>query len=63
MLQQLNYQNIAADCGVSAIGMLPGSANFGHAFEHFIIQELIAYIGYNILAKTLEQKDCLIIDR
>lgn len=24
----------------------PGSADFGHAFEHFIIQELIAYIGY-----------------
>lgn len=93
----LNYQNIAADCGVSATtvkeyfsilsetmlgytlpayskvmkrrliqtpkfyffdvgivnyltkrrNMLPGSADFGHAFEHFIIQELIAYIGYN----------------
>jgi len=25
----------------------PGSADFGHAFEHFIIQELIAYLGYN----------------
>lgn len=24
----------------------PGSTDFGHAFEHFIIQELIAYIGY-----------------
>jgi predicted AAA+ superfamily ATPase len=24
-----------------------GSADFGHAFEHFIIQELIAYLGYN----------------
>ena len=24
----------------------PGSPEFGHAFEHFIIQELIAYIGY-----------------
>lgn len=24
----------------------PGSADFGHAFEHFIIQELIAYLGY-----------------
>lgn len=27
--------------------MLPGSTDFGHAFEHFIIQELIAYIGYS----------------
>lgn len=25
----------------------PGSADFGHAFEHLIIQELIAYLGYN----------------
>ena len=25
----------------------PGSADFGQAFEHFIIQELIAYLGYN----------------
>jgi predicted AAA+ superfamily ATPase len=24
-----------------------GSIDFGHAFEHFIIQELIAYLGYN----------------
>jgi len=24
-----------------------GSADFGQAFEHFIIQELIAYLGYN----------------
>ena len=24
-----------------------GSVDFGHAFEHFIIQELIAYLGYN----------------
>lgn len=27
--------------------LLPGSAEFGHAFEHFIIQEIIAYIGYS----------------
>ena len=27
--------------------ILPGSAEFGHAFEHFFIQELIAYLGYN----------------
>jgi uncharacterized protein len=25
---------------------LPGSEAFGHSFEHFIIQELIAYLGY-----------------
>ena len=25
----------------------PGSNDFGHAFEHFIIQEIIAYLGYN----------------
>ena len=24
-----------------------GSIDFGHAFEHFIIQEIIAYLGYN----------------
>jgi len=24
-----------------------GSTDFGHAFEHFMIQELIAYLGYN----------------
>jgi len=24
-----------------------GSVDFGHAFEHFIIQELIAFLGYN----------------
>lgn len=27
--------------------LLPGSAEFGHAFEHLIMQELIAYIGYS----------------
>ena len=25
----------------------PGSADFGHAFEHLIIQEIIAYLDYN----------------
>ncbi|MCM1169943.1 MAG: AAA family ATPase [Bacteroides sp.] len=25
----------------------PGTPEYGHAFEHFIIQELIAYIGYS----------------
>ncbi|MCD8288971.1 MAG: DUF4143 domain-containing protein [Prevotella sp.] len=27
--------------------MLPGSGDFGHAFEHLIVQELFAYRGYN----------------
>lgn len=27
--------------------LLPGSSEFGHAFEHLIMQELIAYIGYS----------------
>lgn len=26
--------------------MHPGSPEFGHAFEHFIMQEIIAYLGY-----------------
>lgn len=25
----------------------PGSADFGHAFEHFMMQEIVAYLGYN----------------
>lgn len=95
--EMVNYQNIATDCGISAItikeyfsiledtmigymipafrktvkrrliqaprfyyfdvgivnyllnrkNLLPGSADFGHAFEHFVIQELIAYLGYS----------------
>lgn len=27
--------------------MQPGSVDFGHAFEHFLIQELVAYLGYS----------------
>lgn len=27
--------------------LLPGTEIFGHSFEHLIIQELIAYLGYN----------------
>ena len=27
--------------------LLPGSPEFGHAFEHFFMLELIAYLGYN----------------
>ena len=30
-----------------------GSADFGQAFEHFIIQELIAYLGYNEKSEKL----------
>lgn len=33
--------------------LTPGSDDFGHAFEHFIIQELIAYIGYNHVEERL----------
>ncbi|MGN1173805.1 MAG: ATP-binding protein, partial [Muribaculaceae bacterium] len=27
--------------------MLPGTDDFGHSFEHFIIQEIIAFLGYS----------------
>lgn len=33
--------------------MLPGSDDFGHAFEHLIIQEIIAYLGYNHVDERL----------
>ena len=33
--------------------MEPGSADFGHAFEHLIVQELIAYVSYAQLRKKL----------
>ena len=33
--------------------MEPGSADFGHAFEHLIVQELMAYISYAHLRKKL----------
>lgn len=33
--------------------MQPGSDNFGHAFEHLIIQELIAYLGYRRIQNAL----------
>jgi predicted AAA+ superfamily ATPase len=33
--------------------LLPGSADFGHAFEHFIMQEIIAYLGYSDNENTL----------
>lgn len=33
--------------------MLPGSESFGHAFEHVIIQELIAFLGYNRILNSM----------
>lgn len=33
--------------------MQPGSADFGHAFEHLMIQEMIAYLGYHDLDNSL----------
>lgn len=33
--------------------MQPGGEDFGHAFEHLIIQELIAYMGYHDLENCL----------
>ena len=27
--------------------MQPGSADFGHAFEHLVIQEIVAWLGYS----------------
>lgn len=27
--------------------LLPGSVDFGHAFEHLMIQELVAYLSYS----------------
>ena len=34
-------------------GMQPGSADFGHAFEHLMIQELVAYLGYHDIEDSL----------
>lgn len=31
----------------------PGSEDFGHSFEHFMIQEITAYIGYNDIEEQL----------
>lgn len=31
----------------------PGSDDFGHAYEHIMIQEIIAYLGYNDSEETL----------
>lgn len=34
-------------------GMQPGSDDFGHAFEHLMIQEIIAYLGYHDIEGAL----------
>ncbi len=31
----------------------PGNDEFGHAFEHLLIQEIIAYLGYNNIENAL----------
>lgn len=33
--------------------MLPGTDDFGHAFEHFIIQELVAWLSYHLSDEKL----------
>lgn len=33
--------------------LAPGSADFGHAFEHFVIQEIVAYLGYHRIKEAL----------
>ena len=33
--------------------LTPGSADFGHAFEHFVIQEIVAYLGYHRMLEVL----------
>ena len=33
--------------------LLPGSDDFGHAFEHLMIQEIIAYLGYHDIEGVL----------
>lgn len=48
--------------------LTPGSDSFGHAFEHFIIQEIIAYAGYHHLDECVSywhttsgyEVDCII---
>ena len=33
--------------------LMPGSDDFGHSFEHFMIQEIRAYLGYNNIENAL----------
>ena len=34
-------------------GMVPGSIDFGHALEHLVVQELVAYLSYTRQRKQL----------
>ena len=38
---------------LNRISLAPGTSEYGHCFEHFVIQELIAYIGYSHNRKKL----------
>lgn len=38
---------------LSRRNLKPGSADFGHAFEHLVIQEIIAYLGYHKIENAL----------
>ena len=38
---------------LSRRAMQPGSVDFGHAFEHLIIQEIIAYSGYHNIENAI----------
>ena len=38
---------------LSRRAMQPGSVDFGHAFEHLIIQEIIAYLGYHNIENAI----------
>lgn len=38
---------------LSRTSLAQGTIEYGHAFEHFIIQELVAYIGYNHKSEKL----------
>ena len=33
--------------------LTPGSSDFGHAFEHFVVQEIVAYLGYHRMLESL----------
>jgi predicted AAA+ superfamily ATPase len=49
--------------------LVPGTDSFGHAFEHFLMQEIIAFAGYNLLDDKVTywrsggyEVDCIIGD-
>lgn len=33
--------------------LTPGSSDFGHAFEHLVVQEIVAYLGYHRMLESL----------